>query len=298
MRNLFGLGIASIAALLACGGSSPKPPTFVKPAGTIAVGFSVDDTANKVFKDKELQWKGAMIYDPLTNKVSYDTNWGGPYAPLYDDGPWTAGGHEPAGATAGDHILGTVVFVAPPAAGAADLKFGYGLNDATLVATPVIVDPNGWLWPAGNDGAFTVAAGATADQKAEGLTLKKFGTTDFQIVIDPTALSAGTWDTSKVSIKGGGWGWSGVLLAASGGKYTYTQSAFTGTGNPLPHAGLLTSGDKPEFNVVFNGVEYKTSSNCNTGGVTAGVKASGASSFTTVTIAVNTTSHNCYITIP
>ena len=101
MRKLIGLGIASTAALLACGGSNPKPPTFVQPAGTVVVGFSVDDTANKVFKDKDMQWKGAMIYDAATNKITADATWGGPWASLYDDGPWTAGGHEPAGATAG-----------------------------------------------------------------------------------------------------------------------------------------------------------------------------------------------------
>src|SRR5437660_1372237 len=123
MRILSRLGIATVAALAACGGSTPKPPTFTQPAGTVAVNFSVDDTANKVWKDKEMVWKGAMIYDAATNKISYDSNWGGPWAPLYDDGPWTAGGHEPDGATAGDHVFGVTVF----APNAAAQSYAYGL---------------------------------------------------------------------------------------------------------------------------------------------------------------------------
>src|SRR6266852_4305066 len=120
MRRLSIVSIASIAVLAACGGSS-KPPTFTKPAGTVAVNFSVDDTANKSYTadatgKSDLQWKGAMIYDSTKNTITADPTWGGPWAVLYDDGPWTSGGHEPDGATAGDHIWGVAVFVTPPAA--------------------------------------------------------------------------------------------------------------------------------------------------------------------------------------
>jgi hypothetical protein len=244
----------------------------------------------------DLQWKGAMIYDPATNKISADATWGGPFAALYDDGPWTAGGHEPAGSTAGDHIFGVTVFVVPPTTGTD--TYSYGLNDGSIKASSTVVDPNGWIWPSPPNGSFSVAAGATAPVKADGLTLKKFGTIDLQVVIDSAALSAGAWDTSKVSIKSSAWGWSGLLLAAASGKYTYAQSAFTGTGNAIIHAGLLNSGDKPEFVVVFNGKEYKDGSgNCLLGGVTAGTKASGASSYTSAAVTVATTK-NCTVTIP
>ncbi len=54
--------IALAAGLAACGSSSSTPPPpyegFVQPAGTVAVNFSVDDTANKVWKTNELEWKG------------------------------------------------------------------------------------------------------------------------------------------------------------------------------------------------------------------------------------------------
>src|SRR5207237_648663 len=73
MKKLFVLGIAALAA---CGGEDKKP-TFTKPAGTVAVNFSVDDTANKVFAAGDLKWKGSMIYDTATNKVTKDDTWGG-----------------------------------------------------------------------------------------------------------------------------------------------------------------------------------------------------------------------------
>jgi hypothetical protein len=305
MRKLFGLGIASIAAFVACGGSNPKPPTFVQPAGTVAVNFSVDDTANKAYAStsggagpSDLQWKGAMIYDPATNKVTADATWGGPWAALYDDGPWTAGGHEPAGATAGDHIFGVTVFVVPPTTGTGD-TYSYGLND-NLYQTKF---GNGWIWPAGPNGAFTVAPGATTPIKADGLTLKKFGTTDLQLTIDKTALLTGTaWDTSKVTLKGSGWAWGEVTLTATANTYVYTLSSVVGAGNQFPHTGLFNSGDKPEFIYVFNGKEYKDASGlAATAGITAGVKASGASAFTTVAVQVHSESggnKNTYVTIP
>ena len=106
MRRLSILGAALAAAsLAACGSSSssssppPPPAGFTKPAGTVAVNFSVDDTANKVFTAGTLEWKGSFVYDTTTRKITYDATWGGGFPPLYDDGPWSAGGHEPAGAT-------------------------------------------------------------------------------------------------------------------------------------------------------------------------------------------------------
>src|SRR5205807_5054183 len=107
----------------------------------------------------DMEWKGSMLYDAATNKVTMDSTWGGPWAPLYDDGPWTSGGHEPAGANAGDHIFGTVVFVTPPATGSD--TYAYGLVDHSAPYN------DGWIWqgPPGVNGSFTVPAGATADIK-------------------------------------------------------------------------------------------------------------------------------------
>ncbi|MCA1827300.1 MAG: hypothetical protein ABR567_01840 [Myxococcales bacterium] len=300
MKHLPILTLASIATLIACGGSSSKPPTYVKPAGTVAVNFSVDDTANKVFADKDLQWKGAMLYDAASQKVTADPTWSGPWAPLYDDGPWTSGGHEPAGATAGDHIFGATVFIAPPASGSQDYE--YGLVDASAPYN------GGWLW-AGSNGKFTVPAGATADIKADGQALKKFGTTDLQLVIDTTNLDpAHAWDTSKVTIKGSGWAWYEQQLLDNGAKgdatagdkkFTFVLSQYVGTGNPLPHTGLLNAGDQAQFIFVFNGVEYKNASGAATQGITAATKAAGASTFTPTTVQLQTTGDkNTFVTIP
>jgi hypothetical protein len=297
MRRLSILSIASIAALAACGGSSPKPPTFTKPAGTVAVNFSVDDTANKVWKDGEMVWKGSMAYDAATNKVALDSTWGGPWAPLYDDGPWTAGGHEPDGATAGDHIFGVTIFVTPPASGAA-VTYQYGLCDLKFSGIDGCHN-TGWVWAGTGNGQFIVPLGATADIKADGMTFKAFGTTDLQIVIDKNALAAGTWDTTKVTIKGSQWAWNEIPLTAdASGKFTFTLSSFVGAGKQYYHNGLPNTGDKPEFVIVFNGVEYKTSGTCNKAGVTASTKASGAAAFAPVTITVNTANQNTYVLIP
>ncbi|TMA25121.1 MAG: hypothetical protein E6J78_18650 [Deltaproteobacteria bacterium] len=303
MKGIYILAVT--AAVIGCGGSS-KPPLFTKPAGTIVLGFSVDDSNNKVFADKDMEWKGSMIYDATTNKVTFAGDWNGgngPYAPLYDDGPLSQGGHEPEGSKAGDHIFGVAVFAAPPTAAQ---SWGYGLNDASVKVNGRLVGPNGWIWPPGPNGGFSLTAGQATDVKADGLTLKKFGTTDIQFVVDKNALATGSWDTSKITIKGGGWGWNEIQLlddgtrgdaTASDGKFTFVLSQYAGTGKELPHAGLANSADKIEFNVVFNGKEYKDGSgNGLSTGVTAGTKASGASAFSNVSITTGT--GNTYITVP
>ncbi len=283
-----------VAAALACGGTAAKPPLFTQPAGTVAVGIIIDDSANQVFKDGDMQWKGSMGYDATSNKVVKDPTWAGPFAPLYDDGPLSAGGHEPEGATAGDHKFGTVVFVTPPATGTD--TYEYGLIDNVYEKN----FGNGWIWQ-GSNGTFTVATGATAAQKADGLSLKKFGSTDVQLTIDTNALdTSSTWDKSKVTVKGSAWAWSEVKLTPdSGGKATFTLSDNVGTGKTFVHTGLVNSGDKPEFIFVFNGKEYKTASGtAATTGVTAGIKASGAAAFTPVVVQVNTGNKNTYVTVP
>ena len=96
-------------SLVACGGDDDDDndnPGFQQPAGTVAVNFVVDDTANKVWKSEELEWKGEVNYDPETRIATRDSTWlAGTWAKLYDDGPWNQGGHEPIGSAANDHKL-------------------------------------------------------------------------------------------------------------------------------------------------------------------------------------------------
>ncbi len=226
--------------------------------------------------------------------VVKDPVWAGPWAPLYDDGSFSQGGHEPEGSTAGDHKFGTVVFVTPPASGTD--TYEYGMIDQTYQLN----FGNGWIWPAGPNGVFLVPSGATADLQAAGMALMKFGAIDLQLTIDTNALSpSGIWDRSKVSVKTSAWGWSELTLADDGtGRYTMTLSSAVGAGHTYPHTGLLSTGDKPEFVFVFNGKEYKEpDGTASVAGVSAGTRAPGAGSFTPAVIEISK-AKNTYVTIP
>jgi hypothetical protein len=294
---MLSLAVFAVAAS-ACGSSSdsappPPPPGFTQPAGTVAVSFSVDDTANKVFAAGQLQWKGSMIYDATTRKVTKDSTWGGPWATLYDDGPWTAGGHEGAGSVAGDHIWGVTVFVTPPATGSDTYEYG-------LINVPYQANfGNGWIWTGAN-GSFAVASADIAPKSAPGTSLPAFGTTDMQLIINTANLAAGTWDLTKVTVKGSAWAWAEQTMTNSGtGVYTFALSNVVGAGKPLSLSGLTKSGDKPEFIFVFNGKEYKLADGtAAVTGVTAATKASGSSTYVPATIAINASNKNSYITVP
>ena len=153
----------------------------------------------------------------------------------------------------------------------------------------------------GANGNFVVNAGATAAITATGLTLPKFGTTDLRLSIDTSQLIAGTWDTTKVSVKSSAWAWGEVVVPkpATGTVYTFDMSSVVppAANAPFVHTGLLTSGTKPEWVWVFNGVEYKDpSGSAATGGVTAATKPSGGS-FTTQTVVLCSDNNTC-ITVP
>ena len=207
MKKLI-LGIVALGAtaLVGCGGDSTPTPdsgtpdsgtpdsgtpdagAFVQPAGTVAVNFSVDDSKNKIYVAGDLEWKGAMKYDPTTRTIGKDSSWGGPFAKLYDDGPWNQGGHEPAGSTAGDHKWGVAVFATPPATGKD--TYSYGLNDVTAcAASSTCVNANGWSW-LGDNGSFDVAAGATAAVNATGRSFPQFGTYDIKVTAKKSALDS------------------------------------------------------------------------------------------------------------
>jgi len=302
------LATLAAAALAACGSDDEKKQDtctgtpFVQPAGTVPVNFTVDDTANKLFGAGELVWKGAMLYNSTTRVITGpDSNWSGPWASLYDDGPWNCGGHEPAGATAGDSKWGVTVFLAPPATGSTTIA--YGLIDQYYETTY----GNGWMW-VGDNGQFSVAAGATAPVTAQGLTVPASGTVDFKLTLNKAQLdTAATWSTATVKVKGSAWGWSEITLADDGTKgdatagdniWTMQLSNWAGSGKPYKHTGLLKSGQTAEFVWVLNGVEYKgADTKALATGVTAGTKASTAAGFTNATINI-LANKNTAITVP
>lgn len=270
---------------------------FKQPAGTVAVSFSVDDTANKVYAQGDLQWKGSMIYDTTTRMITKDSMWGGPWAPLYDDGPWDQGnppGHEPKGSVAGDHKWGVTVFVTPPAMGMD--TYEYGLNDDYYQSK----FGNGWVWQGAN-GTFVIKAGDTNPVTAAGQTFSAFGTTDLKLVIDKTMADKGAWDWSKVGVKGTFCAWSVQDITASNNPYTFTLSDVVGTGKLFKHSGLLLKGDKPEFIYQLGaggGKEYKDANGTAlTTGITAQTKPMGGA-WTPATITINMGNKNTTLTVP
>lgn len=83
----------------------------------VAINFSVDDQASHTYDATSgLAWKATFAFNSVTNVVTFDSGSPGPFPMLYDDGPVATGGHEPVGATAGDHIWGVTVLFAVPTA--------------------------------------------------------------------------------------------------------------------------------------------------------------------------------------
>ena len=89
-----------------------------QPEGTVALSFTVDDQAQGRYgPESGLRWKGSFIYDAVSRRLLFDPLWAdgiGPYVPLYDDGPWDAGGHEGLGEVAGDQRYGATAFITAP----------------------------------------------------------------------------------------------------------------------------------------------------------------------------------------
>ena len=272
---------------------------FVPPANHVAVNFTINDTANKTYDATDgLAWKGSFNFDATTRVLAFAGNWSGPFPMLYDDGPWSAGGHEPAGATAGDNIWGVTVWVSNAAA----LTFEYGAIRGSVAGSD-----GQWIWT-GSNGGFTVAAGATEAINAAGLVIAAHGTTDMKLVIDVTnnganlaTLFQGLDYTGKVKVKGSAWGWTEIALNDDGlmgdetsgdKKYTFTLSDKKGK-----HDGLLSSGAKPEFVFVLDGIEYKDAGAAAATGITAFVKPA-AGAWTAATIEVSTSNNNTFITAP
>lgn len=248
-------------------------PGFAQPVGTVAVNFSVDDTANQVYAPRDLYQKGSIAFDPLTRIAVQEPTWRGPWPPLYDDGGWDVGGHEPVGAIAGDHQLGITYFVAPTAV---VQGFEYGLVDTTYDPG----DGNGaWVWN-GDNGSFQVAPGATDPVEAPGQVFSAFGTIDLTIRLDTTALAAGTWDQSTILVKGSPWAWVPTEMAKnpSINQAWFALISHVGPTGVFKHSGLLRSGDVVHFVLVFApNVEYRDATGALDTGVTATITAPGGS---------------------
>jgi len=259
--------------------SSSQDVTYTKPEGYAAIRFKVDDTASKTYKDGQMKWTGSFSWNRLDNTIVYASSWlptDGPFPPLYDDGPWTSGGHEPEGAVAGDHIFEKEVFFKAEK----DTTFEYG----------VLNEYDRWIW-IGPNGQFTVPAGYDGTIEVKPLIIPAFGKTDMKVMIDMNHLHH-DFDTVKpydpetesgyyVFFKSSANSWTPVQLLDDGEKgdekagdgiFTYQQSQNLG-----PHDGLLYQGQHVQFVFVFvtpdqspdDGMEYKSGSECVTDGVRA-----------------------------
>jgi hypothetical protein len=301
----FVAGLTALLMAVACGDDGDSDKGFKQPADTVAISFSIDDSANKTYTAGELQWKGSFTYDDATRILTHDAGWGGgtgPYPTLYDDGPWSAGGHEPAGETAGDSVWGITVFFPIPDT---DTNFEYGAQNSD----------GGWIWTGDGNGTFSVTAGATNPITATGMSIEPFGKIDLRLSLDVNALSDQHTFTAgdTVMVKGSFAAWSEMSCLDDGtkgdetsadGVYTFVMSENVGAGTDFPHSGLLKSGDKPQFVFVIHGVEYKGTITGKTGSVPLGdgVKAEykpDGGNWTEATITwLPDGDQNTYITVP
>ena len=272
---------------------------FIPPANTVAVNFTIDDTANQTYTTADgLAWKGSFGFNSATRLLTFDGAWGGPYVMLYDDGPWTSGGHEPEGATAGDSLWGVTVWVS----NSATRDFEYGAISGSVNGSDA-----SWIW-VGSNGTFHVTAGSSTPIDAPGLVIPAFGTIDLQLTIDISSNGAnldpafaGADYTGQVTVKGSAWGWNEVALVDDGTKgdttagdgiYTFVLSENLGL-----HDGLLYSGDTPEFIFVLGGVEYTSAGTAVSTGVNALVNS--GSGWSTVPVeTLSSGSLALFVTVP
>jgi hypothetical protein len=185
-----------------------------------------------------------------------------------------------------------VAALAGVASGGSDTAFEYGAE----------YNNGSWIWT-GSNGTFMVPAGATQPISATGLMIPAFGQIDLMLEIDTTMLAAGftfTPGTTTLTVKGSSWGWAEVELAAATPTTTYrfVLSENVGPGTARPHAGLLNSGDHPEFVFVIGGVEYKEAGEASSTGVAAFLKVPPASSFSSTVVERNAQNGNTYVAVP
>ena len=240
---------------------------WTRPEGYCSIVFVVDDTANATYLDAEMEWNASLTYDRLSNIAEFTTSWlpdEGPYPPLYDDGPYTAGGHEAEGQTAGDSIFSAEVFFLAEET----TTFDYGL----------INDLDHWIW-SGPNGQVTVNAGETGTVEAQGFGFEVFGDIDIRVTLDTNDLHEEypfDAEADSLFVKGSMISWRPIQLldngergdeAANDGIYTLTLSEYLG-----PHDGTLSLGQEAQFVFVFfeaEGLEYKLGGNALANGVAA-----------------------------
>lgn len=247
--------------------------SWKKPEGYAAIQFTVDDTANQTYKDGQMKWTGSFAWSAKDNTIAFSSAWqptDGPFPALYDDGPWSAGGHEPEGAVKGDHLFQCEVW--------------FKADEETTFEYGALNEFDRWIW-LGPNGVFTLAKGATDTIPVPGLVFPGFGDIDFKVTVDLNALnpafSSVTPADNKVYLKSSANSWTPVEIVDDGqkgdatagdGVYTYVQSVNKGS-----HDGLIATDQHVQFVFVFamtdlspdEGSEYKQGTQCLADGVKA-----------------------------
>lgn len=242
-------------------------------SGSLVLTFEVDDSANQTFGDGEIVWTGSFTWDQATNSIVYATSWlptDGPYPPLYDDGPISAGGHEREGATKGDHVFSTQV--------------NFNAVEDTTLEYGALNELGNWMWNGAN-GTLQVAKGQKGVVAVPGMKLAKHGALDLKIALDTKKLAAccTKWSLASHSLylKGSMNMWTAIQLLDDGQKgddvagdgiITYVHKQNLGK-----HDGGLNAGDEAQFIFVATqgdtlpdaGQEYKGAKEAFADGVTA-----------------------------
>ena len=244
-----------------------------RPKGFAVLTFCIDDSANKTYKNGQLQWTGSFAWDKKTNTIKYASSWlptDGPFIPLYDDGPMSKGGHEAKCGKPGDHKFCAETYLKADK----DYTIEYGALD----------EHDHWIW-VGPNGTVTSPRGSTDVYELPGLSLAAFGDIDYKVMLDTSKLhdqyKTITPKDYDVYVKTSANSWAPVQLLDNGkngddragdGVFTYQQSTHLG-----PHDGLCYKGQHVQFVFMFvmkgmdpdAGQEYKVDGNCAMEGVSA-----------------------------
>ncbi len=259
-------GSAGAGGAAGAGGQGGAGGTAVFPPGAVLLNFSIDDTANRTYDATDgLAWKGSFNFDAATRELTYDPTWGGPYAVLFDDGPWTEGGHEPRDATAGDGIWGITAWTDPPDT---TITLGYG-----AIRGSVDGSDGEWIWIGANG---TVDIEPESDEvTAPGLTIPAFGTIDIRWELDLPSIdpSFADWSTlSTVAVKTSVGGFREIAMVDDGtaGDQTAGDDVYTMllSENLGKHEGLRKIGEVIDFMFVLDGIEYRVGDVASDAGVT------------------------------
>ena len=267
-------------------------PTATVCSGFAVVNFSIDDSTNMFFTENDfLAWKGGFGWDPASGPygtMNANSEWSAPFPLVYDDGPWNEGGHEPAGATAGDSSWGIAAFFELDSLPAEGMKtIGYGaIRDSNENG-----DDGQWIWNRyqPNNGEFEVSLddeGMAVD--AEDMTVPTFGNIDVRFTIDTAAVQAldvnmdmnpdfPAWDPANgMRIKSSWWDWLETPLTANMDNSQFSVTLTDIASLTELKTGLISSGTVLQFVLVLaeqdGGVEYKADNQARPEGVTVEIK--------------------------